>query len=168
METAVEMDRIRDEILEATLPNVIFDSWSELALRDGARMAGYDAGMALRAFPGGVRDLVEHFGAWTDRRMLEAMRHHPLAEMRTGDRVRLAVRSHFEVLEPHREAKRRLLAYLAMPQNLGLGMTLLYRTVDAMWFAAGDQAALLSALELGWSVTARARADGTLELRGVR
>ena len=35
-------------------------------------------------------------------------------------------------------------------------------------FAAGDQAALLSALELGWSVTARARADGTLELRGVR
>lgn len=35
-------------------------------------------------------------------------------------------------------------------------------------FAAGDQAALLSALELGWSVTAHARADGTLELRGTR
>ncbi|MGX9719479.1 FecR family protein [Stenotrophomonas acidaminiphila] len=35
-------------------------------------------------------------------------------------------------------------------------------------FAAGDQAALLSALELGWSVTAHARADGALELRGTR
>ncbi|NCT87191.1 DUF4880 domain-containing protein [Stenotrophomonas acidaminiphila] len=35
-------------------------------------------------------------------------------------------------------------------------------------FAAGDQAALLSALELGWSVSARTRADGALELRGER
>jgi len=35
-------------------------------------------------------------------------------------------------------------------------------------FAAGDQAALLSALELGWSVSAHARADGALELRGTR
>ncbi|MGQ9369921.1 COQ9 family protein [Azospirillum sp. ST 5-10] len=140
METAAEMDRIRDEILEATLPNVVFDSWSELALRDGARMAGHDVGMAHRAFPGGVRDLVEHFAAWTDRRMLEEMRRHPLAEMRTGDKIRLAVRTHFVVLEPHKEAERRLLAWLALPQNVALGVRLLYRTVDAMWFAAGDQA----------------------------
>ena len=33
-------------------------------------------------------------------------------------------------------------------------------------FRAGDQAALLSALELGWSVGSRPRADGALELRG--
>lgn len=33
-------------------------------------------------------------------------------------------------------------------------------------FGAGDQAALLSALELGWSVSGRKRADGTLELLG--
>lgn len=34
-------------------------------------------------------------------------------------------------------------------------------------FRAGDQAALLSALELGWSVGGRPRADGALELRGL-
>jgi transmembrane sensor len=33
-------------------------------------------------------------------------------------------------------------------------------------FRAGDQEALLSALELGWSVASRPRADGALELRG--
>ncbi|WP_029011262.1 COQ9 family protein [Azospirillum halopraeferens] len=140
METAAEMDRIRDEILDATLPNVVFDSWSELAMRDGARMAGYDAAMALRAFPGGVRDLVEHFSARCDRLMVEEMHRHPLAEMRTPDKIRLAVLARLDALEPHREAKRRLLAYLAMPQNLGLGLRLLYRAVDAMWYAAGDQA----------------------------
>ncbi len=35
-------------------------------------------------------------------------------------------------------------------------------------FPAGDQAALLSALELGWSVNGRRRTDGTLELHGMR
>lgn len=138
MDTPMEMDSVRDAILEATLPNVAFDGWSEVALRDGARMAGFDSVMAQRAFPGGVPELVEHFGAWTDRRMLEEMQEHPLAEMRTRDRISLAVRTHFKVLEPHREAKRRLLAYLAMPQNVGLGLRLLYRTVDSMWYAAGD------------------------------
>ena len=138
MDTPMDMDSVRDEILLATLPNVVFDGWSDLALRDGARMAGFDAVMAHRAFPGGVTELVEHFGAWTDRRMAEVMAEQPLAEMRTGDKVRLALRSHFEVLEPHREAKRRMMAYLAMPQNVALGLRLLYRSVDSMWYAAGD------------------------------
>jgi len=138
MDTPMEMDSVRDEILLATLPNVVFDGWSDLALRDGARMAGFDSVMAHRAFPGGVTELVEHFGAWTDRRMAEVMAEQPLGEMRTGDKIRLALRSHFEVLEPHREAKRRMMAYLAMPQNVALGLRLLYRSVDSMWYAAGD------------------------------
>ncbi|WP_247878269.1 COQ9 family protein [Azospirillum sp. TSO22-1] len=138
MDTPMQMDSVRDEILLSTLPNVVFDGWSEVSLRDGARMAGFDSVMAHRAFPGGVPELVEHFGAWTDRRMAEAMAEHPLPEMRTGDKVRLAMRTHFEVLAPHREAKRRMMAFLAMPQNVALGLRLLYRSVDAMWFAAGD------------------------------
>ena len=138
MDTPMEMDSVRDEILLATLPNVVFDGWSDLALRDGARMAGHDAVMAHRAFPGGIPELVEHFGAWTDRRMAEEMAAHPLAEMRTGDKIKLALRTHFEVLEPHREAKRRMMAYLAMPQNVATGLRLLYRSVDSMWYAAGD------------------------------
>ncbi|HYG88807.1 MAG TPA: COQ9 family protein [Azospirillum sp.] len=139
MDTPMEMDSVRDEILLATLPNVVFDGWSDLALRDGAKMAGYDAVMAHRAFPGGVPELVEHFGAWTDRCMAEAMAAHPqIAEMRTGEKIKLALRTHFEILEPHRESKRRMMAFLAMPQNVALGLRLLYRSVDAMWYAAGD------------------------------
>lgn len=135
-----DLDTLRDEILIATLPNVVFDGWSAASLRDGARSAGCDAGALHRAFPGGVPDLVGHFAAWTDRSMLDRLAAEPLDEMRVRDRVRLAVVSHLAVLEPHREAKRRLIAYLALPQNVGLGLRLLYRTVDAMWHAAGDTA----------------------------
>ncbi|CAO3352389.1 COQ9 family protein [Azospirillum palustre] len=134
----MSIDTLRDEILVASLPNVVFDGWSLQSLRDGTQMAGHEPSALLRAFPGGVTDAVEHFADWTDRQMLDRLEAQPLAEMKVRERISLAVRTYFEVLEPYREAKRRQLSYLAMPQNVALGLRLLYRTVDAMWFAAGD------------------------------
>ena len=136
----MSIDTLRDEILVASLPNVVLDGWSLQALRDGTQMAGHEPSALLRAFPGGVTDAVEHFADWTDRQMLDRLEAQPLAEMKVRERISLAVRTYFDVLEPYREAKRRQLSYLAMPQNIGLGLRMLYRTVDAMWFAAGDTA----------------------------
>src|SRR5690348_5137224 len=56
------------------------------------------------------------------------------------ERIALGVRTRLAVLEPHREAVRRMLAYLTLPANLPLGPRLLYRTVDMLWHAAGDRA----------------------------
>ena len=36
------------------------------------------------------------------------------------------------------QAVRRALSYLALPRNAALGAKCLYRTVDAIWYAAGD------------------------------
>lgn len=140
MTDALDMDAVRDDILLSTLPNVVFDGWSAQAMRDGAQLAGYDAATLQRAFPGGVVEVAEHFGRWTDRRMLEELETHPLDEMKVRDKITLAIQTHFDLLAPHQEAKRRLIAFLALPQNIGLGLTMLYRTVDAMWYAAGDTA----------------------------
>jgi ubiquinone biosynthesis protein COQ9 len=54
-------------------------------------------------------------------------------------RVALALRLRLEVLAPWREAVRRGLSVLAMPQNAALGLRLLYDTVDAVWHGVGDQ-----------------------------
>ena len=56
------------------------------------------------------------------------------------DRVATAVRVRLEALGPHREAVSRGLAFLALPHNAALGTRCLYRTVDAIWYAAGDTA----------------------------
>lgn len=132
--------KIRDEILEATLPNVIFDGWSTQSLRDGVSMAGYDSDTAFRAFPGGIPELVDHFSSWADRRMLEELEKHDLDAMRVRDRITLAIRARLEVLEPHEDAVRRALTFLALPNHTAQGARMVYRTVDAMWYAAGDTA----------------------------
>ncbi|HEX9569781.1 MAG TPA: COQ9 family protein [Rhodospirillales bacterium] len=130
----------RDRILLATLPHVAFDGWTRKALTVGVADAGLSPDMALRAFPDGIPELVDHFADWADRRMLAELERRGAAAMRIRDRVTTGVRARLEVLAAHREAVRRLLAFLALPPNAPLAARLLWRTVDAMWYAAGDNA----------------------------
>ena len=130
----------RDRILLATLPHVAFDGWTRRALKAGVADAGLTKDMALRAFPGGINQLVDHLAEWADRRMLEELDAVDLESMRVRDRVQTCVRVRLQVLEGYRESIRRLLSYLAMPQNAPLAVRLTWRTVDAIWYAAGDQA----------------------------
>lgn len=132
-------ERLRDEILVAALGHVPFDGWTAKAFAAGARAAGAGPTGLARAFPGGPRDAARHFGAWLDRRMTDSLgrqlRRRPL---RTHERVAAAVRVRLRLLVPHREAVRRLVAFLALPTNAKLAATLLWRASDAVWQAAGD------------------------------
>jgi len=131
---------VRDRLLHATLPHVAFDGWSERALRAGAADAQIDPAAAQNAFPGGAAEVVEFFSREIDRRMLERLGTRDLAVLKVRDRITLAVRIRLELLAPHREAVRRGVAFLALPRYTALGLKCLYRTVDAIWHAAGDTA----------------------------
>src|SRR3546814_236980 len=131
---------LRDEILRAALPHIPFDGWSTTALRRGAEDSGHAAADALRAFPGGVADAIEHHSRYADRLMMEELERRDLASMKVRDRIATAVRVRLEQNAADREAVRRAIGYLALPQNALLSTRLLYRTVDAMWYAAGDTA----------------------------
>jgi len=130
----------RDEIMLATLAHAPFDGWTRRALTTGAKDAGFGPEEALLAFPGGIPDLVDHLAVWADGRMLAALAKMDLDAMRVRDRVAAGVRARLQALSPYREAMRRLVSYLAMPQNLPLAGRLTWRTVDAVWYAAGDNA----------------------------
>jgi ubiquinone biosynthesis protein COQ9 len=131
-------ERERDRLIEAMLPDVPFDGWSNRALRTAAMRLGIPAAEAIALFPGGNTDLVGEFSRWTDRQMLDRLEGAALDELRVSERVALALRLRFEILAPWREAVRRSLSVLALPYNTPLGMRLLYETVDGIWYAVGD------------------------------
>lgn len=132
------LDREREALLWAALPHVAFDGWTRKALSSGAEDAGLAPAVVLKAFPGGPMEALEAFSDGIDRRLLAALGERDLSEMRVRDRIALGVRLRLEMLEPHEEAVRRGLGVLALPSNARLGVTCLYRTVDAIWHAAGD------------------------------
>jgi ubiquinone biosynthesis protein COQ9 len=133
-------ERARDEIIAAALPQVPFDGWTLETLRRAAADAGHDPLTALRVFPRGPIQAVEAWVAQADRRMLEALERHDPDKLKVRERVALAIRLRLEGMGPHREAVRRALSLLALPHNAPLAASLVWHTVDAIWYAAGDTA----------------------------
>jgi ubiquinone biosynthesis protein COQ9 len=128
-----------ERLITAMLPDIAFDGWTNRALRNAARRADIPVGEARALFPRGAPDLIAAFSHWADRRMLERLDAASLDGQSPSRRIALALRLRFEVLAPWREGMRRGLSVLAMPQNAGLGLRLLYGTVDAIWQGVGDQ-----------------------------
>jgi ubiquinone biosynthesis protein COQ9 len=134
------IEETRRRLLRATLPHVPFDGWTGAAMLAGARDLGLSAAEAANAFPGGAVEMIEFMSLEADQRMVEAMEREDLASLKVRERIALGVRRRLELYAADREAIRRALAVLALPQNGPLALRLLYRTVDAIWYAAGDTA----------------------------
>jgi ubiquinone biosynthesis protein COQ9 len=132
------IEETRRKLLRATLSHVPFDGWTGAAMLAGARDLGLSHAEAVNAFPGGAVEMMEFMSLEADQRMVEAMEREDLEKLKVRERVTLGVRRRLELYAADREAIRRALAVLALPQNGPLALKLLYRTVDAIWYAAGD------------------------------
>lgn len=138
-DTAAERRQaLRDRLLVAALPHVVFDGWGLAALTNGAGDLGLDIGMVHAAFPNPSRDLVHHFSDWADRRMLASLEDTELAAMKVRERITLAVRARLEAFAGHEEAVRRLAGHVAISGQATVAARAVYRTVDTIWRAAGD------------------------------
>ncbi|HMA13326.1 MAG: COQ9 family protein [Bacteroidota bacterium] len=137
---AEQLERQRASLLDAALRHVPFDGWTWTAIDAGARDLSLAPGEAQRLFPGGPQALIRAFSAAGDRRMLETLEDLDLASMKVREKVAAGVRARLEAVAAHREAVRSGLAFFALPQNAAAGLSCLYRTVDAIWYAAGDRA----------------------------
>ncbi len=125
----------RDAAILALLPNVGLDGWTIPALRAAA---GPDADML---FPGGVTDMIDAYVDLGDRQMVEGAAAMDLQGMRVPARVRAVIALRFRQQREHKEPIRRALSILALPGNAGLAVAITARTVDSVWFAAGDTSA---------------------------
>jgi ubiquinone biosynthesis protein COQ9 len=134
------LDELRDALAEALPGEVAFDGWSDTALAAAAAALGVPADRARLAFPDGATQMIDAWFAAIDRQMIAALPPQALAAMRIRARIGALVLARIAAVEPHKEALRRALAILAMPQNAATGARLAWRAADAMWRLAGDTA----------------------------
>jgi len=134
---------IRDMILLATLPHVVFEGWTKAAFKAGlddlGDLPGLGEMVGERAFPGGMADMAAHFSSWADRRMIAQMAKLDIASLKVRERIAAGVRLRLEILAPHREAVRRLMSFMALPQHAAMAVSCGYTTVSEIWYAAGDE-----------------------------
>ena len=84
--------------------------------------------------------MIDAWFAAIDAAMLAVLPPDKLATMKIREKITALVEARLALLAPQREALRRALAILAMPNNLVRAARLGWRAADLMWHAAGDTA----------------------------
>ena len=135
---AMDVVRQRESLLDAILPHVAFDGWSDAAFRAAAQDSGLGLALARVIAPRGALDLASDYHRRGDAMMAARIAGADLSELRFRDRVALAVRYRLENAD--REVVRRGSALYALPMNAGTGARLIWGTADAIWRALGDNA----------------------------
>ena len=138
--TDATLDELRAALAPALAGNAAFDGWSDAAIDATADAAGVDRDVARLAFDGGAVAMIDAWFASIDARMVAKFTPEQLAAMKIRDRITALVEARLALLAPNREALRRALAILAMPQNAARAARLGWRAADRIWHAAGDVA----------------------------
>jgi ubiquinone biosynthesis protein COQ9 len=130
-------DALRDRLLDAALPHVPFDGWSEATFRAAVSETGTEMAEARALCPRGAVDLALAYHRRGDEEMRRRIRAERLADLRFRDRVAAAVRFRIEAITD-KEAVRRGSALFALPQYAPDGAKAIWGTADAIWEALGD------------------------------
>jgi len=129
---------LKKAVLKEALKDAAFDGFTDGMLAKAGKKAGADKDALTRLFPEGVLSLIEYFSASVDAAMEEKLQALDLSKRKIRERIKLAVLTRLALLAPNKEAARRAAAMMTLPVNAGRASKLMYRTVDAMWRAAGD------------------------------
>jgi ubiquinone biosynthesis protein COQ9 len=138
MDEPTPLEQIRRRLALAVGENAVFDGWGRSAVDAAADQFGVDRAQARLAMPKTQGGLIDIYIQGVDRALEDAFPPERIASLKIRDRISALVWQRLEIMGPAREAVRRALAILAMPQNVPLGLKASWRTADLMWRIAGD------------------------------
>jgi ubiquinone biosynthesis protein COQ9 len=138
MSEPTPLEKLRRQLALAVGENAVFDGWTRAAVDSAAAQLGIDPVQARLAMPKSQSGMIDLYIQEVDRALEAYFTPERLAGMKIRDKIRGLVWRRLEVMGPAREAVRRALAILAMPQNVPLALRVGWRTADVMWRIAGD------------------------------
>jgi ubiquinone biosynthesis protein COQ9 len=130
--------QIRERLALALGENAVFDGWSQAAVDAAADHEGVDRAQARLAIPKDSAGKIDVYLQGVDRALEAHFTPERLEALKIRDKIRSIVWRRLEIMGPAREAVRRALSILAMPQNVPVALRASWRTADVMWRIAGD------------------------------
>ena len=135
---------LKDEIIINALKNINFDGWSKKSVSSGFNVQNKNEELYNDLFPNGIIDAIIHFADIADRQMLQGHLREDFKDQRIPEKIKKLLMARFEFLNPYKEAVRRSVAILALPNNSKIAIKSLYNTTDKIWSAVGDQSTDIS------------------------
>ncbi len=138
MDSPSPLEQLRRRLALAVGENAVFDGWTQQAVDAAAAQLGVDPVQARLAMPKSQAAMIDVYIQEVDRALEAWFTPERLAGLKIREKIRALVWRRLEIQAPAREALRRALAILAMPQNVPLAARIGWRTADLMWRIAGD------------------------------
>ena len=138
MDRPSPLEQLRRRLALAVGENAVFDGWTQAAVDSAAQQLGVDPVQARLAMPKRQAAMIDVYIQEVDRALEAHFTPERLAGMKIREKIRSLVWQRLVIMGPAREAVRRALAILAMPQNVPLGLRTSWRSADLMWRLAGD------------------------------
>jgi len=138
VESPSPLEQLRRRIALAVGENAVFDGWTKAAVDSAAGQLGIDPVQARLAMPKTQAGMIDTYIQEVDRALEAYFTPARLAKLKIRQKIRDLIWRRLEIMGPAREAVRRGLAVLAMPQNLPLALRVSWRSADLMWRIAGD------------------------------
>jgi len=138
MESPSPLEKLRRQLALAVGENAVFDGWTKAAVDSAAGQLGTDPVQARLAMPKTQAGMIDTYIQEVDRALEAWFTPKRLEKLKIREKIRGLIWRRLEIMGPAREAIRRGLAILAMPQNLPLALRISWRSADLMWRIAGD------------------------------
>ena len=140
MDEPTPLEALRRRLALKVGENAVFDGWTQVAVDSAADQLGIDRDQARLAYPKDAPGMIDAWIQGVDAAMVDRFTADRLEGLGITKRIRAMIWYRLETTGPAREAVRKALSILAMPQNVPMALKAGWRSADTMWRLAGDTA----------------------------
>lgn len=130
-------EQIKEKILHTALNIIPFSGWNNDILKHAGIEAKLDPALGNLVFPGGVEELLDYFCIKIDRLMIEQFRLLPVKSLSTHLRISECLKIRLKLCVDYKLVMQKAFAFCLLPWNYSMGIKILWRTIDLVWYEAG-------------------------------
>jgi len=134
----MKLKKIRNQILQEAKPCVIKYGWNEnlfVNMKNDSKFTNEEMNVL---FPKGYTTLIEMYLEEINTKMTVESQKINLISLRVHERIRELCILRLKIMSKEKKLISKTFFYLLLPHNYKLALKNLYKTVDQMWFLAGD------------------------------
>jgi ubiquinone biosynthesis protein COQ9 len=126
-------------LFESLLPFIAQKGWHKDAIDQWASETKNDKALLHLHFPESVSGLIDFMIEKLNHDLINKLEQIDLSQMKTPVKIKTALMNRFEFMHPYKNIFRHEQQYFMNPIHLTQGLKNLYKIVDTIWFAIGDQ-----------------------------
>ena len=134
----MNLNKIRKEVLSDSKTYVIKYGWNEKMFSKVAKNSKYDTAVVLSLFPEGYISLIQVYLDEINAKMTEESKKLNLIRFKVHERIRELCILRFKIMTKEKKIVCKTFLHLLLPNNYNFSLKNLYKTVDQIWYLAGD------------------------------